>query len=139
LSCPGYENETWDTYITETFNALAQQPLFWSATLNDPTQPTWYGLNPSPQRLPNGSFGGGGIAGTKIGASIGGIMDYYGMTMAPDDTPWVGFDQECPFGLPIGGNPNCSQAVGGANDGLFGMVGRLVRIGSEDEDNNSDD
>jgi hypothetical protein len=139
LSCPGYENETWDTYITETFNALAQQPLFWSATLNDPTQPTWYGLNPSPQRLPNGSFGGGGTAGTKIGASIGGIMDYYGMTMAPDDTPWVGFDQECPFGLPIGGNPNCSQAVGGANDGLFGMVGRLVRIGSEDEDNNSDD
>jgi hypothetical protein len=57
------------------------------------------------------------------------------MTIAPDDTPWVGFAQECPFGLPIGGNPNCSQAAGGPNDGLFGLVGRLVRVhGEADED-----
>jgi hypothetical protein len=47
LSIPSYQNETWDTYITETFNALARQPLFWSATLNDPAQPTWYGCSPS--------------------------------------------------------------------------------------------
>jgi hypothetical protein len=135
VSCPGYESETWDTYITETFNALARQPLFWSATLNDPTQPTWYGLTPSSLRVPNG-FAGGSSAGTQGGPSLGGRMDYYGMTIAPDDTPWVAFAQECPFGLPIGGNPNCSQAAGGPNDGLFGLVGRLVRVhGEADEDN----
>ena len=40
LNCPGYERETWSTYITETWNALDQQPVFWSATLNPPAQPT---------------------------------------------------------------------------------------------------
>jgi hypothetical protein len=43
-TCPGYENETWNTYVTETFNPLSHHPLFWSATLNDPAQPVWYGL-----------------------------------------------------------------------------------------------
>lgn len=124
-TCPGYEKETWDTYITETWNALERQPLFWSATLNDPSQPTWYGVTPSGLRVPGG-YAGGSDAGTAGGPSLSGRMDYYGMSIAPDDTPWVGFVQECPFGLPIGGNPNCSQAAGGPNDGLFGMVGRLV-------------
>jgi hypothetical protein len=56
-------------------------------------------------------------------------MDYFGMTMAPDDTPWVGFNQECPFGLPVPGNPNCPSTLAGtAPDGSFGMVGRLVRV-----------
>ncbi len=132
-TCPGYEKETWDTYITETWNALERQPVFWSATLNNPTQPTWYGVTPSGLRVPNG-FAGGSDAGTVGGPSLSGRMDYYGMTMAPDDTPWVGFAQECPFGLPIGGNPNCSQTVGGPNNGLFGMVGRLVRIRGEGKD-----
>src|SRR4029077_7039525 len=45
--CPGYENEKWDTYVTESWNALDTQPVFWSATLNDPAQPTWYGCSPS--------------------------------------------------------------------------------------------
>jgi hypothetical protein len=133
VSCPGYESETWDTYITETWNALAKQPLFWSATLNDPADSTWYGFTPSSMRVatPSGVGFAGGVgafAGGLTGETLSGRLDYFGMTMAPDDTPWVGFSQECPFGLPIGGNPNCSQAAGGSNDGLWAMVGRLVRI-----------
>ena len=62
LSCPGYQDETWDTYITESWNALARQPLFWSATLNDPAQSTWFGLTPSSMRVAGG-FAGGSAAG----------------------------------------------------------------------------
>lgn len=131
LSCPGYQSETWDTYVTESFNALARQPVFWSATLNDPKRPTWFGVTPSSLRVPSGFEGGSNSGAPQGGPSSAGRMDYFAMTMAPDDTPWVGFTQECPFGLPVSGNPNCSQAAGGESDGLFGMVGRLVRRESE--------
>lgn len=47
LKRPGYENEKWSTYITETWNGLSRTPLFWSASLNDSAQPTWYGVTPS--------------------------------------------------------------------------------------------
>jgi hypothetical protein len=127
VSCPGYQNETWNTYITETRNPLGRHPLFWSATLNDPTQPTWYGVTPSSLRQANG-FSGGSSAGTPTGPTLSGRIDYFGMAMAPDGTPWVGFVQECPFGQPVPGNPNCpSTLTGGPNDGLFGLVGRLIQ------------
>ena len=128
VSCPGYEDETWDTYITETWNALDRHPLFWSATLNDPAQPTWYGVTPSSLRTATG-FSTGSNSGTESGPTFAGRLDYYSMTMAPDGTPWVGFGQECPFGLPVPGNPNCPSTLTGApTDGLFGMVGRLIRL-----------
>lgn len=138
VSCPGYQNETWSTYITETWNPLGHHPVFWSATLNDPTEPTWYGVTPSALRQANG-FSGGSDAGTQDcppgqpvctppGPTFAGRMDYFGMAIAPDATPWVGFVQECPFGQPVPGNPNCpSTLTGGPNDGLFGLVGRLER------------
>jgi hypothetical protein len=130
LGCPPYANETWSTYITESFNALDEEPLFWSATLNDPAQPTWYGMTPSSLRVAGQPFPIGSDALAAFGGpSGGGHVDYYSMTMAPDDTPWVGFFQECPFGLPVPGNPNCpSTLTGTSSDGLFGMVGRLVRV-----------
>jgi hypothetical protein len=129
LGCPGYEEETWDTYVTETFNALDRQPLFFSATLNDPDHPTWYGVTPSSMRLDDSGFETGSSAGTQGGPSFAGRMDYYSATMAGDDTPWVGFMQECPLGLPVPGNPNCPGSLtGDPTDGLFGMVGRLVRV-----------
>lgn len=47
-------------------------------------------------------------------------------------TPWVGFGQACPLGLPVAGNPNCPATLTGApTDALWGIVGRLVRIGGE--------
>jgi hypothetical protein len=130
LGCPPYVNETWSTYITETFDALDEEPLFWSATLNDPDQPTWYGMTPSSMRVAGHPFplGSNALAGVA-GPSLSGHVDYYSMTMGPDNTPWVGFFQECPFGLPVPGNPNCPSTLTGApTDGLFGMVGRLVRV-----------
>jgi hypothetical protein len=120
-TCPGYENETWNTYVTETFNALAERPLFWSATLNDPAQPTFFGATPSAMRMAGGY-------GTLVNTAGAHGYDYFAMTMGPDHTPWVGYFQACPFGHPIAGNPNCDQAAGGPNDGLFGLVGRLVRV-----------
>jgi hypothetical protein len=125
-ACPGYQHETWNTYITETFNALSGDPLFWSAPINNPDQPTWYGCSPSAIGLGTPTFTSctGGVTFANV--------DYYGMTIAPDDTPWIGFVQECPLGMPIADNPNCDQAAGGAHDGLFGLVGRLVREGGAD-------
>jgi len=145
LGCPGYEHETWNTYITETWNALDAHPLFWSATLNDPSQPTWYGVSPSSMRIgesvfEGGAFGGGVASGDFAsvgGPSFSGRMDYFGAAMAPDDTAWVGFIQQCPRGLPLATNPNCPSTLQGtAPDAAFGMVGRLIPAprGENDED-----
>jgi hypothetical protein len=135
-NCPAYKDETWSTYITESFNASAQQPLFWSATLNDPNKPTWYGLTPSSMRVAGKPFPIGSNAFDAVSAgSLAGHVDYYSMTMAPDGTPWVGFFQECPYGRPVQGNPNCPAAAnGGLDDGLWGFVGRLVQTKGDDED-----
>jgi hypothetical protein len=129
LGCPAYISETWSTYVTESFNALAEQPLFWSATLNDPSQPTWYGMTPTAVPIPGQPFPIGSDAEAEFaGPGGGGHVDYYGTTIAPDGTPWVGFFQECPFGLPVKGNSNCPRNLDGSStDGLFGFVGRLVR------------
>jgi hypothetical protein len=129
LDCSGYTSETWSTYVTETFDALDEKPLFWSATLNDPSQPTWYGTTPSALLIPGEPFPVGADAELEFsGPSGGGHVDYYGMVMASDGTPWVGFFQECPYGLHAPGNPNCPTNLDGSStDGLFGLVGRLVR------------
>jgi hypothetical protein len=136
VGCPGYQHETWDTYVTESFNALDQQPVFWSATLNDPAQPTWYGCTPSAIGVVTapGSINPCTALATAMGPTLGGRVDYFGAAMAPDGTPWVGFIQECPAGLPVPGNRNCPSTLTGSNlDALFGLVGRLVRP-ERDED-----
>jgi hypothetical protein len=145
--CPAWQNVTWNTYITETFNALDRQPLFWSATLNDPAQPTWYGCSASSLgviRLDESNpfqsgpgFTGGcspGIAGSEVGTAntAMGRQDYIGMDMAPGNTPWVGFGQACPLGLPVPGNPRCpSTLTGGPSDSSWGVAGRLVQVRGE--------
>jgi len=126
-SCPGYENEKWNTYVTESWNGLDAQPLLWSATLNDPAQPTWYGCSPSEIGVIrwDEDFNHGHSHYRGCYPRI--AFDYYGATMAPNGTPWVGFAQECPYGQPApGNNPNCPATNPG---GLFGLVGRLVRQG----------
>jgi hypothetical protein len=112
---------------------LDSNPLFWSATLNDSTHSTWYGASPSSLRIDETAFVDGDKA--TSGNGLQGRLDYFGATMAPDGTPWVGFAQECPNGSPVPGNPNCpSTLTGNPNDGLFGMVGRLVRPAHDDHD-----
>jgi hypothetical protein len=128
--CPGYDDEKWDTIVTESWNALDQQPLFWSATLNDPAQSTWYGCSPSEIGVirwdDNTPFNSG--PGHFRGCYPRLVLDYYAATMAPDGTVWVGFAQECPFGKPApGNNPNC-PAISDPG-GLWGLVGRLVPRG----------
>jgi hypothetical protein len=79
--------------------------------------------------FPLGSTTVAGLVGGHVGH-----VDYYNIAMAPDRTPWVGFFQECPFGLPVQGNPNCPDTLTGAGtDGLWGMVGHLVRTHAQDD------
>jgi hypothetical protein len=142
--CPAYANETWNTYITETWNALNDNPLFWSAPINNPAYPTWYGCSPSLVILPSGAVTFGCSAGTALGSpgsdpdQIGGHVDYYGMNMAPDGTPWIGFFQACPLQQPVPGNPNCDQAAGGDRDSLWALVGRLVRVKQDQKEAEND-
>jgi hypothetical protein len=154
--CPDWQNVTWNTYVTETFNGLDRRPLFWSASLNDPSQPTWYGCSASslgvirldesnPFKSGPGFTGGcapgtagsdpdsgnTGAASSSDTANAGqGRQDYIGMDMAPNNnTPWVGFGQACPLGLPVLGNPRCPSTLdGGPFDSNWGVAGRLVRV-----------
>ena len=140
-ACPAWSNVTWNSYITETFNALHRQPLFWSASLNDPAQPTWYGCSASslgvirldesaPFKVgPDSDWTGG----CGPGPNASGRQDYIAMNMAPDNTPWVGLGQACPGGLPVPGNPRCPSTLkGDPSDASWGVVGRLVRVPGDD-------
>jgi hypothetical protein len=130
-ACPEYAHETWDTYMTESWEALKRAPLFWSAPLNDPHIPTWFGCSPSALGVggePEEESNVGCLASSQSGPPYWGRMDYYSITMDADDTAWAGFNQECPDGHPFPAwNPRCSGAVGNPQDSLWGMVGRLVR------------
>jgi len=58
-------------YLTESFNASAANPLFYSAELNDPQHPLYFPVKSG--TLPRN--------------------DYLGVTIAPDGTPWTGLVQ----------------------------------------------
>ena len=144
--CPGYENETWSTYVTETFNALKAQPLFWSAPLNDPSLPIWYGCTPSSIGVIRLDEGNPFKRGPGFSSGCQSATDYFGLDMAPDGTPWVGFQQYCPGGLPVPGNPTCPATLNGGPMGRLGptgkywsLVGRLVRAPGDAEDDEDDD
>jgi hypothetical protein len=126
LKCPGYEHETWSTYVTESWNALDPQPLFWSATLNDPAQPTWYGCTASETGVIRNdeNFAGHGYFFPCSPRPY--TMDYYGAAMASNGTVWVGFVQECSVGMPPG-NPNCPST--GKRGQFYALVGRLLPLG----------
>ena len=132
-SCPAYQAETWNTYITETWNGLDDSPLFWSAPLNDPAIPTWYGCSPSALGVggePEAESNVGCLGSSQSGAPYWGRMDYFSITMDEDGVAWAGFNQECPNGLPYPPEApsNCGNATGAAQDSLWGMVGRLIHV-----------
>jgi len=142
-TCPAYQNETWNTYITESFDALSRQPLFWSASINDPAIPSSYGCTPSStgvirldESLP--FFSGGGYA-----RGCWGAQDYFAMVMDRNDTPWVGFQQDC-LGVP--GNPNCPSTfvgtpvdrIGAPTGKFFAIAGRLVGSKGDDSGDGND-
>lgn len=72
---PGYEGVTWDGYITVTSLALEAEPVFLSATVNDPADPLVVGTC-GPHRC----------------AQAG---DFFDVVIAPDGTPWAAFVDAC--------------------------------------------
>jgi hypothetical protein len=60
-------------------------------------------------------------------AQLGGHVDYYGITMGPEGSPWIGFYQACVDGRPVPGNPYTNLAAGGPTDALFALVGGMTR------------
>jgi hypothetical protein len=69
-----------DGYITETYDALAARPLFWSAAVDNPSQPPL-------------DFG-------EKGSSGGLGLDYVSVSIGPDGTPWASFWDACGEDLP---------------------------------------
>ncbi len=103
------DGKAFDGYVAESTNALAANPVFWSTTVNDPSQPFFT----------NGFD-------NDYGASLtGGDLDeFVQVKYAPSGDVWVSFLKEmCPE-LQIG---NCSwDYAGHANSVFQGAAGRLV-------------
>ena len=74
-----------DGYLTVTRNALAPDPLLWSATVNPPGHPMVDGTPPEARD------------------------DFIGVDIAPDGTPWASFFTSCPAGAT---NPGCAGQEG---------------------------
>ncbi|MGH2806635.1 MAG: sialidase family protein [Actinomycetota bacterium] len=91
----------WNGYITRTEDALAPDPIFYTGTMNAPSDP-----------LQIGECGG-----TRC-HSLG---DFFDVTIAPDGTPWVAFVDAC-WEKPTKCVPTF-DAVGVRGEGV---VGRLV-------------
>ena len=91
---------TWNGYITMTTDALAPNPVFYTGTMNAPSDPLHIGE----------------CGGTRC-HSLG---DFFDVTIAPDGTPWVAFVDACYDGkkcIPT------FEAIGIRGEGV---VGRLV-------------
>ena len=77
----GAADATFSGYITETFDALAPRPVFWSAAVNRPTAPLYPGAHTD-----------------TFGDRLFFIADAFG----PDSTPWAAFhcldEPSCPNG-----------------------------------------
>ncbi|MBA2725016.1 MAG: hypothetical protein H0U53_03410 [Actinobacteria bacterium] len=64
-----YDDTTWNGYVTMTTDGLERKPLFYSATINDPSDPLWRGsCGPDPVRCAWG--------------------DFLDVVIASDGTPW---------------------------------------------------
>jgi len=136
-------------YITETFDAVKAQPVFWSAAVNDPAVPASYGCTASSTGVVRLDESNPFVIGNFLHGCWF-TQDYIAMQMSEDGTPWVGFPQMC-LGVP--GNPNCPDnfAAGAGGDpdsggttsvGLptgtyLALVGRLVSDHKDSDVNDS--
>lgn len=65
-----YDDTTWNAYVTMTVDVLKSNPTFYSATINDPSEPLWQGeCGPDPARC--------------------GWGDFFDVVVHPDGTPWA--------------------------------------------------
>jgi hypothetical protein len=67
---------TWNGYVTMTANALAKDPVFYTGTINAPSDPL---------------HRGGGCGDTRC-HSLG---DFFDVVIGPDGTPWAAFVDAC--------------------------------------------
>ncbi len=98
-----------DGYITETSDALARRPMFWSAVVNDPSQVP----------LDNGSKG----------SSNGLGLDYVSVSIGPGGTPWASFWDDCGEQAPqvVASCPASRQGPAGVTTlGFRDYAGRLA-------------
>lgn len=100
---PGPEKKsTWNGYVTMTTNALAPKPVFYTGTINSPSDPLHRGE---------------GCGGTRC-HSLG---DFFDVTIGPDGTPWVAFVDAC-----YEGPKKCIPTFNTVGIRGEGVVGRLV-------------
>ena len=105
LPCPTpeeYAKTTWSGYTTISANVLAKDPLFYSATVNDPSDP-----------LKRGQCGSGGVG--RCGLQI---LDFIDVVIAPDGEVWTSWVDACVFG--------CADPKGEQDQGSEAVVGHLV-------------
>jgi hypothetical protein len=98
-----------DGYITESGNVLAKRPLFWSTTVNDPSQVP----------LDVGSKG----------SSNGLGLDYVSVAIGPNGMPWASFWDDCGERLPQSGSgcpPSRQPTPGVTTLGFVDYAGRLA-------------
>lgn len=100
LEQPGYEDVTFDGYVTVTADALGSDPLLFSAPVNDPADPLLLGCAPPACNDDNT---------TRV--------DYVDVEVGPDGTPWGAFVDGC--------TGPCVEARDRETP-LVGLVGRLV-------------
>jgi|GEM_PF-1432131 len=110
ISYLGHRNgrKGFDGYLTETWNALARSPVFWSGIVN--------GGAPL-------DFGG-------KGSSNGMGLDYVSAAIGPDGTPWASFWDACGEDLPQT-NPGCPANRNPSSVktlGFMDFAGRLAGV-----------
>lgn len=102
-SCPTpdeYKDTTWNGYFTVTRNALAKEPLFYSGTVNDKSDP-----------LVRGACGPGRCQA---------VYDFIDVTVDRSGTVWGAFVDGCTL--------ICGTSQGVTSSGREGVLGRLVGL-----------
>jgi hypothetical protein len=67
----GSDVETYDGYLTISHDVLAEDPVFYSAPVNDPREPL------------------------MVGGCCGGLQDFMDVVIGPDGTPWGAYVDDC--------------------------------------------
>lgn len=96
------DNWLWNAYMTMSVDALADNPVFYTGTANDPADPVTIGNC-------------GALRCTTLG-------DFFDVKIGPDGTPWASFVDGC------NGPEDCITTFNAIGDRGEGIVGRLVGL-----------
>ena len=105
LPCPPpeeYKNTTWSGYMTVSANVFADDPVFYSTTVNDPKDP-----------LKRGTCNEG-----RLGRCGNQILDFIDVVIAPDGEVWTSWVDACVLA--------CAVPEGEQDQGSEAVVGHLV-------------